>query len=398
MSRVDSVAGTLRVPCAESCGACRMRVTRANGLEASFLKSRAERAVRGTRRTAHGKCACYLQRKARRIFRPSRMCRSRAPSQRPLTLALSRWERGLVDGFELRNCYRDGIKEFRTTWPWRSFMTGRYPRFGTEVVRPGRRYALLAPPRGPFRALPRDGAIERSVTAGQALEEAIGCGGVFQRLHRVAGAALAQAADGGGVAEHLFEGGAGFDDHQLAAGEGLVDQGAAAGEVGGDVAQVVFGGHHLELHDRLEKDGSGFLHRPAQGVGGGEAEGEVVGVDVVGVAVDQRDLQVDQGEARPAARLGLLAQAGLDRGDELGGDDAPLQAVDEGQYWGALGLGLGLEVDRDLGVQARAAGLADAGALHFLDRGLDRLAVAHPRAADVDLQVVVADHPVLEDL
>ena len=67
------------------------------------------------------------------------------------------------------------------------------------------------------------------------LEQAIGGGGVFERLHGVAGAALAQAADGGRVAEHLFQGGPGVDDHELAAGAGVVDQGAAAGEVGGDI-------------------------------------------------------------------------------------------------------------------------------------------------------------------
>ena len=45
----------------------------------------------------------------------------------------------------------------------------------------------------------------------------VGGGGVFEGLHRVAGAALAEAADGGRVAEHLLERGAGLDDLELAA-------------------------------------------------------------------------------------------------------------------------------------------------------------------------------------
>ena len=107
----------------------------------------------------------------------------------------------------------------------------------------------------------------------------------------------------------------------------MVDQGAAAGEVGGDAAQVFFGRDDLQPHDRLEKHGAGFLDGFAQGVRGGEAKSQVVGVDVVGRAVDQGDLQVDQGIAGPPSRLGLLAQARLDRRQELGGITPPLILV-----------------------------------------------------------------------
>ena len=69
------------------------------------------------------------------------------------------------------------------------------------------------------------------------------------------------------------------------------------------------------------------------------------------------------GIAGPAAGLGLLAQAGLDRRQELGRDHAPLELVDEVQHGRSLGLGLRLEVDRDLGIEPRAAGLADAASL-----------------------------------
>ena len=106
----------------------------------------------------------------------------------------------------------------------------------------------------------------------------------------------------------------------------------------------------------------------------------------MGRAVDQRDLQVDQRIAGPAAGLGLLAQARLDRRQELGGDHAPLELVDEVEHRRPLGLGLRLEVDRDLGVEPGAAGLADAAPLDPLDGPLDRLAIADPRPADVHLQ------------
>src|SRR5262249_4702631 len=92
------------------------------------------------------------------------------------------------------------------------------------------------------------------------------------------------------------------------------------------------------------------------------------------------------------------ARARLDRGEELGRDDPSLGPVHEVEHRGTLGLGLGFEVDGDLGVEAGAAGLADAGSLHPLDRAPDRLAVADPRPAHVDLQLEITDHPVLEDL
>ena len=76
----------------------------------------------------------------------------------------------------------------------------------------------------------------------------------------------------------------------------------------------------------------------------------------------------------------------------------PLSLLTKCSTGAPLGWVSGCEVDGDLGVQPRAARLADAGSLHALDGLLDRLAVAHPRPADVDLELEVAGHPVLEDL
>ena len=136
----------------------------------------------------------------------------------------------------------------------------------------------------------------------------------------------------------------------------------------------------------------------AEGVRCGEAEGQVVGIDVVGVAVDQGDLQVDERIAGAAPGLRLLAQAGLDRRDELGGDHAALELVDEVEHRHPLGWVSGSRSIVTFAYRPGAAGLADATPLDVLDRLLDRLAVADARPADVDLQPVVADHPVLEDL
>src|SRR5262245_22884961 len=64
----------------------------------------------------------------------------------------------------------------------------------------------------------------------------------------------------------------------------------------------------------------------------------------------------------------------------------------------AFGLGFGFDVDRDLGVEPRAAGLPDAASLDSLDGALDRLAIADARPPHMDLQAKVASHPVLEHL
>ena len=77
---------------------------------------------------------------------------------------------------------------------------------------------------------------------------------------------------------------------------------------------------------------------------------------------------------------------------------APFELVDDVQHRCPFGLGFWLEVDRDLGIEPRAAGLANATSLYPFDCALDRLAIAHPRPSHVDVQFEIAFDPVLEDL
>ena len=104
----------------------------------------------------------------------------------------------------------------------------------------------------------------------------------------------------------------------------MVDQGSAAGEVGRDIAQVFFGGDDLDAHDRLQKHRAGLLDGLAESVACGKAKGQLVRVDIVGRTVDQSDLHVDQGVAGSSAGLRFLAEASLDRRQEVGWDHARL--------------------------------------------------------------------------
>ena len=88
----------------------------------------------------------------------------------------------------------------------------------------------------------------------------------------------------------------------------------------------------------------------------GQLEGHRRAVDVVVAAVDERDLDVDQREAGQDAAVARLADALLDRRDELLGDDAADDLVVEDDALAAL---VGLDAQLDVAVLAVAAGLLD---------------------------------------
>ena len=135
---------------------------------------------------------------------------------------------------------------------------------------------------------------------------------VLLQLHRVLSTAFGHAPQRGNVLEHLRQGHAGLD--QLDAGR-LVDElgheAAARVEVPDDVAHVVLGRGHLDLHDGLEQASATFAHPLAEGLAGSDLEREHGRVDVVVATVVERGGDVDDGEAGEDAR-------GLARGVKSG--------------------------------------------------------------------------------
>lgn len=115
--------------------------------------------------------------------------------------------------------------------------------------------------------------------------------------HRERGAALGQAAQVGGVAEHLGERHVGGDDLRVAARGHALDLSAAGVQAADDVAHVLVGGRRLDAHDRLQDLGAALGHRLADRHGGGDLEGHLGRVDLVVRAVVERDLHVDDREA-----------------------------------------------------------------------------------------------------
>ena len=154
------------------------------------------------------------------------------------------------------------------------------------------------------------------------------------------------------------------------------------------------GRDHLDREDRLEQDRLGALGGLLEGERAGDLEGDLRGVHVVVLAVHQRHAHVDRRIARLDAVLERLLDALLDRRDELRGDRAALDLVDEVEAFA----GRRLDVDVDDAELAGAAGLTHEAALDLLGGAAHGLAVGDLRAADVRLDAELALHAVHEDL
>ena len=149
--------------------------------------------------------------------------------------------------------------------------------------------------------------------------------------------------------------------------------------------------------DMIGSRSTGLALRRAslKAIDAGDLERHLRGVDVVVLAVGEDGPHVDGRVAGEHARVERLLDAGVDRGDVLLRDAAAGDLVDE--LVAAAGAG-GLEVDRDLGVLARAAGLLLV-RVRVLDDGLgDRLAVGHLRLADGGVDLELAEHAVDDHL
>src|SRR4051812_28873440 len=217
---------------------------------------------------------------------------------------------------------------------------------------------------------------------------------VALELHRVGRAALGVGAQVGGVAEHLAQRNVGADRERVAAALLALQAPAPAAEVADDVAEEVLGGHDLDLEHRLEQDRLRATRGLLEGKRAGDLEGDLRGVRVMVLAVDERHADVDDRVARAHAVGERLLDALLDRRDELDRHRAAADLRDEVE---ALA-GRGLDVDVDDAVLARAAGLAHEAALDLLGRAADGLAVGDLRATDVRLDVELAAHAVDQHL
>src|SRR5207249_7750949 len=103
---------------------------------------------------------------------------------------------------------------------------------------------------------------------------------------------------------------------------GTFDAGPLRRQVAHDVAHRVVGDHYVEIHDGLEQHDAGFASRLLEGEAPGELERDVGGVDGVELAVVELRLDVDDGVAGDDSFVERLANAFLDRRDEVVRDRA----------------------------------------------------------------------------
>src|SRR3954447_15326662 len=214
-------------------------------------------------------------------------------------------------------------------------------------------------------------------------------------VHVEVGPALRHRAQVGRVPEHFRQRDQCLDDLRVADGVHRLDAAAAAVQVAHDVAEVVLGRRDLDGHHRLEQVPpralEGFLERHRAC----DLERTLARVDLVVRPVDELDRDVDDRVAGEHARVHRFRDARVHRGDvlarDLAADDLVAELV-------ALARLLRAEVDHDVRVLARAAGLAHellANVLYVPARGL---AVGDLRTADVRLDVELALETVDDDL
>src|SRR3954463_12060631 len=136
---------------------------------------------------------------------------------------------------------------------------------------------------------------------------------VALELHGVGRAPLRVGAQVGRVAEHLAERYVGADGERVAAPLLALEAPAPPAEVADDVAEEVLGGHDLDLEHRLEQDRLRAPRRLLEGERPGDLEGDLRGVRVVVLAVDERHADVHDRVAGTHAVGECLLDALLDR-------------------------------------------------------------------------------------
>src|SRR5580704_119330 len=100
-------------------------------------------------------------------------------------------------------------------------------------------------------------------------------------------------------------------------------------KVADDVAHAFVGTGDVDRHDRFEQDRPRFFEGMLEAHRGGDLEGHIGGIDVVVAAVVDGDLEVDHRESSQVAFDQGIADAFLDRRNELARDYTADDTVDE---------------------------------------------------------------------
>ena len=108
-----------------------------------------------------------------------------------------------------------------------------------------------------------------------------------------------------------------------------LDPPAAGVDVANDGADEILRHRHFDSHHRLQKHRAGLANGFLECHGTGNFVRHFVGIDIMVAAVVEAHRHIDHREARQNARIERLANALVDRLDELLGDGAALDVVDE---------------------------------------------------------------------
>ncbi|EAQ30599.1 hypothetical protein NAP1_07465 [Erythrobacter sp. NAP1] len=213
-------------------------------------------------------------------------------------------------------------------------------------------------------------------------------------LHRVLCASLSERAQFVDVAEHVGQRDKGFDGLCVAAAVGALDLTTTRVEVADHVAEVVLGSDDFNLHHRLKQLDtgllSGFTHRTATR----DFKRHRRTVDIVVLAVDQTDREVDDREADQVTTFSLLAHALFNRRDVFARNVTALDLVFEDDALAAFTGG-----DDNLGFTelTRTTRLLLVG-VGELDFAGERFAVCHLRRTDVCFDLELALHTIDENV
>src|SRR5438477_6760411 len=142
------------------------------------------------------------------------------------------------------------------------------------------------------------------------------------RLHGIAGTALGKRANGGSVTEHFRQRYLRVHDGQITTRFDTVDAGASPIQIADDVALIFFRGDVLHFHDRLEQDWFALLETIFYCKNRRHFESQFVGIDFVVTAVNDIDLDIDDGITTEDTVEHSLFNPFLHRGDVLARDHA----------------------------------------------------------------------------
>src|SRR5690606_31809958 len=196
------------------------------------------------------------------------------------------------------------------------------------------------------------------------------------------------------ISEHLTQWNLGGDDLAGRRVVGPLQETAAPAQVAHDITHVIFRGHHLDLHDRLQQDRIGLVETVLETHRTGDLEGHLVGVDFVVRTVNQTNLDVDHRVSCHRSTGHRFANALVDRWYIFLRHRTADRLVDELVTGATIPR---LDLENDMAVLALAARLTHK--LAFLpDRLANRLAIGDLRLADVRFDIELATHAVDEDV